>query len=76
MIAKSALSETVIWTIRGSKDIREGLMNILGISRTTLFKYLRENDSALTQEDVVRFLTEKTKQSRNDILMTIEPRAV
>lgn len=68
MLSKTIISETTIWTIRGSRDIREGLMSLLGISKPTLFKYLRENNPALTQEDVVNFLINKSGLGRDQLL--------
>jgi hypothetical protein len=54
------LKQEVVDTIKDSQDLRNAIQSVLGISHTTMYKYLKLNDKKLANANVIQILRTNT----------------
>jgi hypothetical protein len=64
------LKDTIIDEIKGSQKLRNLVQVALGISHTTLYKYLAEKDSKLANINVLEIIKANTNYKTDKELLT------
>jgi transcriptional regulator with XRE-family HTH domain len=59
--------------IQDSRSLPKKIKDVLGVSRATMWKYLKDNDDELTKAAVIKILREETGLSDEQLLEEIEP---
>lgn len=62
------LTETVIQRISDSKSLPKKLRDALGVSRTTFWRYINENNDSLTKAAALNIIREETGLTDDQIL--------
>ncbi len=62
------LTQAALQRITDSRTIPAKLKEVLGISRITLWRYLKENDDALTKAAALKVIREETGLPESEIL--------
>lgn len=62
------LSTTAINRIRDSRTLPKKIADVLGVSRTTAWRYIKDNDDELTKAAVTKVIKEETGFSDDEIL--------
>lgn len=62
------LSETALQRINDSRSLPKKIKDALGVSRVTMWKYLKENSDELTKAVVLKIIREETGLTDDQIL--------
>lgn len=62
------LSEQAIRKIKDSRSLSGKIRASLGVSKVTMWKYLRDNNEMLTLAAVVKLIRDETRLSNEEIL--------
>lgn len=67
------LSQIALQRIQDSRSLPKKLQDALGVSRVTMWKYLKDNDDELTKASVLKIIREETGLDDSQILEETEP---
>ena len=62
------IRKLVLLAIKGSADIKKGLMEALDVSQPTLSRFIRDNDENLTKAASMKVIREKLNLTDEEIL--------
>ena len=62
------IKQDVIDKIKENRGLRKILLSLLGVSRTTLWKYLEENDDNLTKASPLKAIADHYNLTTDEIL--------
>jgi hypothetical protein len=72
MFTSMRLSQLAIQKIQDSKSLPKKIQDALGVSRVTMWKYLKDNDDELTKAAALKVIREETGLTDEEIL-EVEP---